>query len=402
VPTSAPVRVLDPACGTGGFLVYLMKQSLSYLQQRRKAGKLTATSYESCTKAIFHEVFYGADANGSVASAAKMNMIIAGDGHSNIVHEDSLSLRSKSWSVKYPDVDIMITNPPFGTSEADTLTSKDLDQFPIKTKKGQLLFVQKMILSVKKQQGEVCTVIDEGVLNTDTATSIREWMLQQCEIRAIVRLPEVTFKPNKINVRSSVLHMVRRETPDVDLEASYPVTFIDIRSLGYQGSGEPIRGFDEATLMQEIENFIYGTTNETTKDSEHWRAFSVPITSIAADKTKRLDLKYWDHETRATLAALEAASAPTLADIATEPARRGKSPAAETYVDEKDGYAHVIKAGSNINRYGEIVSVGDFIEKNLFEEMHKAHVKDGDLLVSVPIRLMQTPTTYRVCPSAGI
>ncbi|MCG7354130.1 N-6 DNA methylase [Roseomonas mucosa] len=382
VLTNAPVRVLDPACGTGGFLVYLMKQSLSYLQERRKAGKLTAASYESCTKTIFQNVFYGADANGSVASAAKMNMIIAGDGHSNIMLEDSLSDQAKSWSVKQPNADIVITNPPFGTSEADSLTAKDLDQFPIKTKKGQLLFVQKMVLCVKPTQGEVCTVIDEGVLNTDTATGIREWLLQQCEIRAIVRLPEVTFKPNKINVRSSIIYMVRRENPDVDLEASYNINFIDVQSLGYQGSGDPIRGFDEATLMQEIENFVHGAPTDTSKTSTYWRAFSVPAASITADKTKRLDLKYWDRDTLTTLVALETAKAPTLADLVTEPARRGKSPAAENYVDEKDGYAHVVKAGTNINKFGEVVPVGDFIEKNLFEEMDKAHLKDGDLLVS--------------------
>jgi len=60
VLTGSPVRVLDPACGTGGFLVYLMKQSLAYLQQRRRMGKLTATSYDACTKAIYQQVFYGA------------------------------------------------------------------------------------------------------------------------------------------------------------------------------------------------------------------------------------------------------------------------------------------------------------------------------------------------------
>lgn len=42
--TSSPVRVLDPACGTGGFLVYLMKQSLAYARHRRKSGQLTAAS----------------------------------------------------------------------------------------------------------------------------------------------------------------------------------------------------------------------------------------------------------------------------------------------------------------------------------------------------------------------
>jgi type I restriction enzyme M protein len=175
---NAPVHVLDPACGTGGFLVYLMKQSLAHFQQLRKNNKITTGNYDACVNTICQKVFFGADANPSVASAAKMNMIIAGDGHSNIRQEDSLSIKSKSWSVKEAHCDIIITNPPFGTSEADTLTPKDNEQFPVPTKKGQFLFVQKMVLSVKPQDGEVCTVIDEGVLNTDTASNFRKWLLQ--------------------------------------------------------------------------------------------------------------------------------------------------------------------------------------------------------------------------------
>ena len=382
VLTNSTVRVLDPACGTGGFLIYLMQQSLAYINQRRKSGKLTAASYETCIKAIYQNVFYGADANGSVASAAKMNMIIAGDGHSNIRLEDSLSIKAQSWSVKDASCDIIITNPPFGTSEADTLTSKDIDQFPIATKKGQLLFLQKMVQSVKPQEGEVCTVIDEGVLNTDTAKNVREWLLQNCRLHTVVRLPEVTFKPNKITVKSSILYLVRREQPDLDFEANYEVNFIDMRSLGYHGSGDPIRGFDEANVMNEIENHVHKNSDAKQNMAEHWRAFSVPISKIFADSTRRLDLKYWDQDVLNTISSLDAQKFPMLKNLVTVPSRRGRSPSAEDYVDEKDGYAHVIKAGTNINKFGEIVVRGDFIEKNLFEEISNAHLQEGDLLVS--------------------
>lgn len=374
------VKVLDPACGTGGFLVYLLKQSLTLLQERKKAGKFTAASYTSHVDSLFRNVFYGADANGSVASAAKMNMIIAGDGHSNIRHEDSLSAQAASWNADAPDCDIVITNPPFGTSEADSLTVQDLGRYPINTKKGQLLFMQKMVRSTKPQ-GEICTVIDEGVLNTETSAAIRRWLLVQCELRAVVRLPDVTFRPNKINVRSSVLYMVRREHPDIDLENSYHVKVIDLKSLGYQGSGDPVRGFDENGTMAEIEAFMHGSTNEACVERENWRGFSVPVASIVADGTNRLDLKYWDPNVVAPLAALRG-TAPTLGEIATEDLYRGRSPAAENYMDEEDGYAQVVKSGTNINRYGEIVASGDYIEKNLFEEMPKYHLRDGDLLVS--------------------
>lgn len=379
---NSPVRVLDPACGTGGFLVYLMKQSIGYLQKLRSTNKISVGNYDACIQAIRQQVFFGADANPSVASAAKMNMIIAGDGHSNIRQEDSLSVKAQSWFIQKPDCDIIITNPPFGTSESDTLTAKDNEQFPVPSKKGQYLFIQKMILCVKPQAGEVCTVIDEGVLNTESAKNFRKWMIQNCVIRAVVRLPDVTFKPNKINVRSSILYLVRREHPDVDFEADYDVTFIDIKSLGYYGSGEPIRGFNEDALMEQIEQFMHEGAKAGADSVEHWQAFTAPISAIVADKNHRLDLKYWDPNVRDTIKDLADKGFPSIIEMTTKRPHRGKSPPAENYVDEKDGYAHVIKAGTNISKYGDVIVVGDFIEKNLFEDMTKVHVQDGDLLVS--------------------
>lgn len=95
-----------------------------------------------------------------------------------------------------------------------------------------------------------------------------------------------------------------------------------------------------------------------------------------------LTCKYWDQDVLKTMSGLDAHNCPTLGSLATIALSRGKSPPAEAYVDEKDGYAHVIKAGTNINRFGEVVVTGDFIEKSLFEEVSKAHVHKSDLLVS--------------------
>jgi len=341
-----PLRVLDPACGTGGFLVYLMRQGLAHIQHIAKQNKISHSQAKDCIKLLRENVFFGADANQSVASAAKMNMIIAGDGHSNILFEDSLSLKSQSWTTHAPFCDIIITNPPFGTSEGDTLSPQDLVQFPVPTVKGQLLFLQKMVQAVQPISGEICTVIDEGVLNTDAAASLRSWILQHCVVRAIVHLPDVTFKPNKINVRSSIVYLVRREFPDVDFEASYDVTFIDLKSLGYQGSGDPIRGFDEPTLMMEIESFLSRSSHAKSHTAANWVAFNVPISEIYADEARRLDLKYWSPETLDAIKKLASENAPSLRSLATVDLRRGRSPPPENYVDEQYGYGHVIKSGT--------------------------------------------------------
>ena len=236
-----------------------------------------------------------------------------------------------------------------------------------------------MIRSCVPDGGDVCTVIDEGVLNTDSGKALRRWILEQCELRAVVQLPEETFKPNKINVRSSVLLLKRRSSSDVDLELNYPIKFIHISSLGYAGSGEAIRGFDPEKLYLGIEQYMY---EDGPSSGYHWSGFSVSSKDIQADATFRFDYKYWDPTTKSYIANLENLGHPTIKSLNLIDTKRGKSPAADSYVDSIDGYALVVKAGTNISKFGELIEDGDYIEKNVFEEMDSYALKDGDVLVS--------------------
>lgn len=375
------IKVLDPACGTGGFLVFLMQDALARADLARQSKALTVSAHKSLTEKLMQNTFFGADANEGVACAAKMNMIVAGDGHTNIRPEDSLAAAAKSWDVATPDCDIIITNPPFGTSETDSLEKGDWDQFPFRLTKGQQLFLQKMLLSVKPG-GDICTVIDDGLLNTASSQDLRKWLFQNARMKVVVRLPEDTFKPNKINVRSSVLLMEKWDAPDTDLDNDYSVIFIDVKSLGYYGSGEPIRGFDLDSLLHQIESSALGLKPGQSASGPDWDAFTVSMADIKADALFRLDLKYWMPGIRARVEALEAANAISLAALNTVTTRRGRSPKAEDYVDEKDGFAAVIKAGTCITKYGQIVLGDDFIEKDIFDEMPDVQIQKGDILIA--------------------
>lgn len=374
------IKVFDPACGTGGFLVFLMQEALTHAQQALDAKLLTRSAFNGVTKRIMQTTFFGSDANEGVACAAKMNMIVAGDGHTNIRAEDSLAASAKNWSVATPDCDIVITNPPFGTSESDSLQGKDWDQFPLRTYQGQQLFLQKMVLSTKAG-GDICTVIDDGLLNTASAQDLRTWLFRQAKIKAIVRLPEDTFKPNKINVRSSIVLMERWETEDHDLDREYPVTFIDVASLGYYGSGEPIRGFDLNSFLEEVSDKALKPSKKPRQGTD-WSAFDVPMQEIKEDGSFRLDLKYWVPSVREEIKKLQSAPAKTIKELNQLETRRGRSPRADDYVDEKDGYAVVLKAGTSITKFGNVVESSDFIEKDIFDEMKELEILDGDILLA--------------------
>lgn len=386
------IKVLDPACGTGGFLVYLMQDALSQITAMLMRRDITRGTFEKAKTSIKEKIFFGSDANDGVAASSKMNMIIAGDGHTNIKHEDSLALSAKNWKTKSPDCDLILTNPPFGTSETDSLTPNDLSQFPIRSSKGQHLFLQKMTLTLKPGEGEFCTVIDEGVINTESAASLRRWLLAENRLKAVVSLPDETFKPNKINVKSSLLYFERRATPDVDFEESYKITVCRIDNLGYAGSGEKIRGFRSEQFLSEIASKVLDQTGAPHRKGYNWEAFDIASSDVASDPSCRFDFKYWNSDTRKKIRKIRAAGGKTIAELNLIRTLRGKSPSADDYVDDHEGFAAVIKAGSNISRFGKIVLDGaDWIEKSIYDELQEQSestgqnqglIEKGDVLLS--------------------
>jgi type I restriction enzyme M protein len=215
-------------------------------------------------------------------------------------------------------------------------------------------------------------------------------VLQKCRLNAVIRLPDETFKPNKINVRSSVLYLTRLAEDDVDGELDYPIAFIDLRTLGYNGAGDPIRGFDLDRLVSDAAE--RWTIGGSPRSGEGWSAFDVNVSEVRSDPSHRFDLKYWEPTAKSKIAEMMAAGAPSISDINLIPTDRGRSPPAEAYVDAADGYAVVIKAGSNISKFGQITFEGaDWIEKSIYDEFKaKAEiegrnlnlVQDGDVLVS--------------------
>jgi type I restriction enzyme M protein len=376
-------RVLDPACGTGGFLVYGMRHSLADLTRRMSDGTISPRAYKTAKRRIMGEVFYGSEATSGVACAAKMNMIIAGDGHTNIRAENSLARAAENWSPIGPPCDIILTNPPFGTSETQSLTANDMSLCPIPGSKGQHLFLQRMVLATTPG-GDICTVIDEGVLNTESMRDLRTWLMKQCQVVAIVRLPDETFKPNKINVKSSILYLKRRPQPDVMHFTDEPITFCDLETLGYYGSGEPIRGIDMAKTHNEVA--VRVRHQSKTNAGSGWSAFSVSAREVRKDPGVRLDYKYWNPAIRDGITKLR--NAPDSAfvnELVTREPWRGRSPSADCYVDERDGYAMVIKAGASISKLGTLIEEGediDFVEKDVFDQLSSAHVQTGDVLLA--------------------
>lgn len=116
-------KILDPACGTGGFLrTYVHKLYEILLSREAKKWGDNEKSREqarSSLKSICDQNVVGIDFNPVLVRAAQMNLVMHGDGSSNIFHENSL-LSWEEWDQKTKShltdgsVDVIVTNPPFG------------------------------------------------------------------------------------------------------------------------------------------------------------------------------------------------------------------------------------------------------------------------------------------------
>jgi len=204
-------RILDPACGTAGFLVNAYEH---ILRTNEKNGVSTLNPQKK--KILDEESLYGYDIDRTMVRIAVMNLMMHGITDPKIVGEDTLSKRYNEKGV----YDIILANPPFKGSINE---SEKSDELTISTSKTELLFLELMYncLSIG---GRCAVIVPDGVLfgNSNAHKSIRRLLLEKCRLEAIISMPSGIFKPYA-GVSTAVLYFVKGEPTEkvwfYDMEA---------------------------------------------------------------------------------------------------------------------------------------------------------------------------------------
>jgi len=174
-------KVMDPACGTGGFL------SCS-IEHIRKQDVKTVED-----EAILQTSIHGVEKKPMPHLLCTTNMILHGiDVPSNIRHDNTLARPLISWGPN-ERVDVIVTNPPFGGNEEDGIETN----FPatFRTRETADLFLV-LIMQLLKTGGRSALVLPDGFLfGEGIKTRIKEKLLQDCNLHTIVRLPNSVFAP---------------------------------------------------------------------------------------------------------------------------------------------------------------------------------------------------------------
>lgn len=176
-------KVLDPACGTGGFLVEAY--------EHMKAQAIRAEHF----RVLQEESLFGNEAKSLPYLLAQMNLVLHGVESPNITVGNSLAVRLNEIG-DAERVDVIATNPPFGGEEERSIQ----DGFPAdkRTPETALLFLQLIMRRLKRGEkvGRAAVVVPDGTLFGDGVSSrIKEQLVREFNLHTVVRLPAGTFAP---------------------------------------------------------------------------------------------------------------------------------------------------------------------------------------------------------------
>ena len=189
--------VLDPACGTGGFLT----ASIDYLR-----AQLTANSSIEDRQAV-EKLIFGFEKKQLPHLLCVTNMLLHGiDVPSQIEHINTLAKGWSEWS-KQDKYDCIITNPPFGGTEEDGVGTS----YPLETRTRETadMFLVLIIDKLLKKEGRGAIVLPDGTLfGEGVKAKIKEKLLTECNLHTIVRLPNGVFNPYT-GIKSNLLFFTK-------------------------------------------------------------------------------------------------------------------------------------------------------------------------------------------------
>jgi len=189
-------KVLDPACGTGGFLTGAIEHVRGeYVKTAKQRAKLQAQIYGVEKKPMPHML-------------CVTNMLLHGiDVPSQILRDNTLARPLRDYGPR-DRVDVIITNPPFGGMEEDGIENN----FPAmyKTRETAELFLV-LIVHLLRKGGRAAIVLPDGTLFGDGVTArIKQRLIEECDLHTIVRLPKGVFSPYT-SIKTNLLFFTKGE-----------------------------------------------------------------------------------------------------------------------------------------------------------------------------------------------
>lgn len=233
LPIKNDSYVLDTSCGSGGFLLYALnkvRKQADELYPRFKSDVNHNKRHFKYWHDFAENNLYGIEINEQISRAAKMNMIIHDDGHTNVITSDGLLNEKEILNItenkgfKYNHFNFIITNPPFGSNIKKTeknylknyfLGSKTPDWLDSKgstiatirdNQSTEVLFIEQCYRFLAPG-GYLAMVVPDGILTNSSMQYVRDAVEEWYRIIAIVSMPQTAFSATGAGVKSSVIFL---------------------------------------------------------------------------------------------------------------------------------------------------------------------------------------------------
>lgn len=275
-------RVLDPACGSGGFLVMVLdhvrhkvvKRLYPELDELHLEAKLNTPEVNDLTREYAEKMIFGFDFDPDLKKAARMNMVMAGDGHSNIFNVNSLDYphgdkpdvskiapavmhsiqnsADKNFSFATADdnaqgkFDMIFTNPPFGAKVEVDPAIIERAGYELQSNAPEVLFIEQCYRFLKPG-GKMAIVLPDGILGNPNMEQTRIWILRHFKLLASVDLPVETFLP-QVGVQASLLFLQKKTSAEALVpieEEDYDVFMAIVEKVGKDRRGTPVYEKDD-------------------------------------------------------------------------------------------------------------------------------------------------------------
>lgn len=231
-------KIYDPFCGTGGFLI----ESFRYIERNIDSRN------PELRRILREDTIYGNEIT-NTARITKMNMILAGDGHSNIHMKDSLAnptyldliehdkdgniVRDKDGNIQYSSeyrglYDVVITNMPYSQR------TKHGSLYDLPSTNGDSICVQHCMKAINSAapDGRMALVVPEGFLFRKDLTKTREYLLNHCQLQSIISLPQGVFLPYT-GVKTDIIYATKVNQKIKPSEQKKDFWYFDVKSDGY-------------------------------------------------------------------------------------------------------------------------------------------------------------------------
>lgn len=260
--------IIDPACGSGGFLVAAMKHVIN--KSLSKQEKENPNFLANFTREYAEAYIRGIDVNPRLARVAKMRMVLEDDGHTGVFSTDSLDNFSKiktqaqelgTTKIKEENFNLLLTNPPFG-SQGKVKNKSILRQYELayKWKKSKetdkwgrevnkimedqvpdIIFIERCIQFLASY-GRMAILLPDGDLTNSSLGYVRQWIRDNARILAVVSLPQETFVPYGAGVKASVLFLQKLSKEELEKlkEKDYTIFMGIIEKIGYDIRGRDV------------------------------------------------------------------------------------------------------------------------------------------------------------------